>query len=148
MQITSSENKVLVRWLIEELFNRKRTEVTRFLYASECRGNTPDGSFANRHEFLAGFAHYAAAFPNFRVEIDNLVADEDRVAVHYTFVGANTGSWAGLPPTGQMVRIGGAMISRISHSRIIQQDFVWDVLSARRQFWIKPARPSILRSAA
>jgi steroid delta-isomerase-like uncharacterized protein len=134
MQITSSENKLLVQWVVEEFFNRKHTEVASFLCAAECRGSTPDGPFANRNEFLTSFARYKAAFPDFRMEVDYLVADADRVVVHYTFSGSYTGSWAGLPPTGQTLRLSGVMISRILNRRIVQQDFIWDVEAARQQF--------------
>jgi predicted ester cyclase len=150
MQTISSENKVLVEWLIEELFNHRRTEIAQSLYAPECRGNTPNGSFANRDEFLANFAKYTTAFPDFRMEIDYLVAEVDRVVVHYTFVGENTGSWAGLPPTGLTLRMGGVMISRIVQHRIVQQDFVWDTLAVQRRFWSSstwPANPMLFRAA-
>jgi len=146
MQITSSENKVLVQWLVAELFNHKRMEVTKFLYAPDCRGTTPDGAFANRNEFLAGFARYAAAFPDSRTEVDYLMSEGDRVVVHYTFTGTHTGSWAGLPPTGRTVRIGGMMISRIADGRIVEQDFVWDVAAARQQLVAKPT-PTFRRAA-
>jgi steroid delta-isomerase-like uncharacterized protein len=131
--IAASENKLLVEWLVEELFNRKCQEVAEFLYAPGCCGSTPDGSFANREEFLAGFAHYAGAFPDSRMDIHYIVADGDRVIIHYTFEGANTGKWAGLPPTNQTLRIAGVMISRVRNHRIVQQDFLWDSLDARRQ---------------
>ncbi|PWU09114.1 MAG: hypothetical protein C5B51_06730 [Terriglobia bacterium] len=138
MQVSESENKTLVQWLVEELFNRKRPEVIEFLYASGCCGSTPDGAFGNRNEFLLGFAQYAKAFPDSRMEIDYLVADGDRVIVHYTFEGTNTGAWAGLLPTNRLLRIAGVMITRITNSRIVQQDFLWDALEARRQFLAAP----------
>jgi predicted ester cyclase len=150
MQTNSSENKAIVEWLIEELFNRRRTEIARSLYAPECRGNTPNGSFTSRAEFLATFARYTTAFPNFRIEIDYLAAEADRVVVHYTFSGANTGSWAGLPPTGLTVTLGGVMISRIVQQRIVQQDFVWDTFSAQRELWSTPgwsASPALFCAA-
>jgi predicted ester cyclase len=134
MQITSSENKLLIQWVIQELFNRKRTDVVRFLYAPNCHGNSPDGPYQGRIEFITGFAKYAVAFPDFRLNIDYLVSEGDRVIVHYTFRGTQTGSWGVLPPTGQTIDLPGVLISRIEKHRIVQQDFVWDSDAARRQF--------------
>jgi steroid delta-isomerase-like uncharacterized protein len=130
MQITSSENKLLIQWVIEELFNRKRTDVVRFLYAPNCHGNSPDGPYEGRIEFITGFARYAVAFPDFRLNIDYLGSEGERVIVHYTFRGTHTGSWAGLPATGQTLELPGVLISRIEKHRIVQQDFVWDSVAA------------------
>ncbi|PWU01354.1 MAG: hypothetical protein C5B51_22840 [Terriglobia bacterium] len=150
MPITTSQNELLVRWLIEQLFNRKRTGVADFLYARDCHGYTPDGWFTNRKEFLAGFANYAAAFPAFRVQIDYLAADLDWVLLHYTFTGVQTGTWAGLNSKGQAIRITGMMNTRIVEGRIVQQDFVWDAAAVRRQLQAEPAAaldPGFLRVA-
>ena len=134
MQITSSENKPLIQWVIEELFNRKRTDVVRFLYAPHCHGNSPDGPYEGRIQFVTGFAQYAVAFPDFRLSIDYLVSEGDRVIVHYTFRGTHTGSWAGVPATGQTLELPGVLISRIEKHRIVQQEFVWDSAAAGRLF--------------
>ena len=139
MQITSSENKLLIQWVIEELFNRKRTDVVRFLYAPNCHGNSPDGPYQGRIQFITGFARYAVAFPDFHLNIDYLVSEGERVIVHYTFRGTHTGSWPGLPATGLTLDLPGVLISRIEKQRIVQQDFVWDRVEALRQFQRNPA---------
>ncbi|PWU10264.1 MAG: hypothetical protein C5B51_04630 [Terriglobia bacterium] len=133
MRISASENKQFIRWAIEEIFNRKRTEMAGVFYEHDCRGNTPDGRYKSRDELTAILARYAVALPDSRMSIDCMIADGDRVIVHYTFTGTNTGPWAGLPATNHALRISGVMISRIQNNRIIQQDFVWDALDARRQ---------------
>jgi steroid delta-isomerase-like uncharacterized protein len=129
----SSQNKVLIEWIVDELFNQKRTEVAEFLYSRHCTGNSPHGRYANREEFLAGLRTYAAAFPGFRIEIESLIANERCVVAHYTFVG--THKWAGVPSQGQTLKIPGVLTTYIEDGRVVRQDFVWDTLGAYRQFW-------------
>jgi steroid delta-isomerase-like uncharacterized protein len=122
----SSENKALVQRVFEEIFNRRRTELFASTYAPDCRGNSPDGSFQNRDEFKWMFERYVAAFPDFRIDIAYMIAEEDRVAVYYSFVGTRTGRLAGFPATGLLVRAPGFAVCRIANQRIVEQNFMWD----------------------
>jgi predicted ester cyclase len=126
MQIARSENASLVQRLVDEVLNQKKTEMAQHLYAPDCCGSTPDGTFLSRSELLSVFDRYEAAFPQFRIDIDYLAADKDRVVLHYTFIGAHTGWYKGLPPAGLTLRIPCVMISRIFCKRIVRQDFLWD----------------------
>jgi predicted ester cyclase len=133
MQTDNSANVALVQKLVDELLNQKKTKIARLLYATDCQGSTPDSSFRSLAELLYIFEGYSAAFPNFQINIDYLVADGNRVVLHYTFVGAHTGYWEGQPPTGLMLRVPCVMITHILHDRIVRQDLLWDSLAARRQ---------------
>jgi SnoaL-like polyketide cyclase len=119
MQITTPESAALIQRLVEELLNHKKTEIAQHLYALDCSGATPEGSYRNRGELLSLLQRYAAAFPDFHVDIDYLAAEGDRVVLHYTFVGTHIGS-------GLTLRVPSVMISRIVNHRIVRQDFLWD----------------------
>ena len=132
----SVENKSLIRFVIEEVFNSKRKDLVEAFYASDCEGYCPDGPFRGRAGFHRFFENYMAAFPDFQLHINYIVAEDDRVVVHYTFVGTNTASLAGFPPTGNTVRVPGVIVSRVENGWITEQSFVWDNLGPRRQSWL------------
>ena len=44
------------------------------------------------------------AFPDFHIDLDDIVADEDRVAVRLTLQGTHTGEFLGFAPTGRQVK--------------------------------------------
>src|SRR4030095_5352624 len=92
-----SENKALVQKVFEEIYNRKRKELIISTYAPDCMGSSPDGPFQGWEGVESTFEKYAAAFPDFRIEIIYMIAEEDRVAVYYSFVGTNTGPLLGFP---------------------------------------------------
>lgn len=131
----SEENRTLVRTTIEEVFNRKRMGLIEIIYSPNCYGHSPEGSFKNRAGFITLFERYAAAFPDFRINIQQIIAEDDWVALHYNFVGTNTGPLIGFQATGQIVSVAGFVASRIANNRIIEQYFMWDNLHARRQLW-------------
>jgi steroid delta-isomerase-like uncharacterized protein len=132
----SVENKSLMRLVIEEVFNCRRKDLIEAFYRSDCQGSCPDGSFYGRQGVRGLFENYHAAFPDFQLQINYILAEDDRVVVHYTFAGTNTGSLAGFPPTGNTVRVPGVIVSRVENGWITEQSFVWDNLGPRRQSWL------------
>jgi steroid delta-isomerase-like uncharacterized protein len=132
----SVENKSLIRFVIEEVFNCRRKDLIEAFYASDYQGYSPDGPFYGRQGVHALLENYHAAFPDFQIQINYILAEDDRVVVHYTFTGTNTGSLAGFPPTGNSVRVPGVIVSRVENGWITEQSFVWDNLGPRRQSWL------------
>jgi steroid delta-isomerase-like uncharacterized protein len=132
----SVENKSLIRFVIEEVFNCRRKDLVEAFYAPDCEGNCPDGPFCGREGIHRLLENYHAAFADFQLQINYILAEDDRVVVHYTFVGTNTGSRAGFPPTGNLVRVPGVIVSRIENGWITEQSIVWDNLGPRRQSWL------------
>lgn len=129
----SIENKRLVRDVIEEIFNQKKPCLFALIYTRDCRGQSPDGPLKGHDGFTLFLERYKAAFPDFRLDIDYMVAEKNLVVAHYTFAGTNTGALAGFPPTGCAVRVPGMMVSHIVNNRISHQSFIWDNLEPRRQ---------------
>jgi steroid delta-isomerase-like uncharacterized protein len=135
-QTMPTENEALVRGVIEVLFNQKRAHLIEAFYSPDCRGGSPDGPFDSCDAFRTHFEKYATAFPDFRLAINYMLLDGDRVAVHYTFLGAHAGQLAGYRSSGRTLKVPGMMISRIANRRIIEQHFLWDNLGPRRQLWL------------
>ena len=47
---------------------------------------------------------FRAAFPDFRMEVVDLIAEGDRVVGHFLCSGTQKGEWQGRPPTGRAFR--------------------------------------------
>ena len=84
------QNKALVRRLVEEVVNARDEEVLDEIatggIAEAARGWI--GPFRN-------------AFPDFRMEIVGLIAEDDKVAAHFKCSGTHEGEWRGRAPTGR-----------------------------------------------
>jgi steroid delta-isomerase-like uncharacterized protein len=57
----------------------------------------------------------------------------DGVAYEWTLTGTNTGTWSGIPASGQKVNIKGTTIMRIKDGKIAYQADYYDVASLNRQ---------------
>jgi predicted ester cyclase len=87
---TSDENKALIRRLIDEVVNaRDPTAIDELA----------DGEFAGIARRWIG--PFRDAFPDFRMEIVELVAEGDKVAAHFRCSGTHRGPWRGVEPTGR-----------------------------------------------
>lgn len=98
-----------VRRFYYELWNQWRFELATELLAPELefRGSLGD-TVRGRDAFIVYAKHVRAAFPDFRNEVEELVADEGRVAARLRYSGTHEGPIFGAEPNGQRVSYAGA----------------------------------------
>ena len=95
--------------------------------------NMPPGFPQGREGVKLFFSTFRDAFPDVTVEIDELVADGDRVAVATTFTGTHTGALMGIEPTGRRVSVTGIDIARVAGGRIVEHRGLTDIAGLMRQ---------------
>jgi steroid delta-isomerase-like uncharacterized protein len=86
--------------------------------------------FSNRiRPGVAGLKdHYMAllkGFPDTRIDIDDIIAEGEKVVRRFMFFGTHKGEFLGLAPTGKMVRAPGVQIHLFHDGRAVE---VWQVL--------------------
>ena len=76
--------------------------------------------------------HYTSllkGFPDLRVEVDDIIAEDEKVAHRFTFYGTHRGEFLGISATGKSVSAGGIQINLFSGARCIE---VWTVHDSYR----------------
>ena len=101
----SEQNKAVVRRLIEDHWNAKNGALVSELFAPTVAIHTPDGVLNGLDGASTLLQAYATAFPDFRLTIDDLVADADKVAFRWTFNGTHRGPLATIPASGKQVSV-------------------------------------------
>jgi steroid delta-isomerase-like uncharacterized protein len=61
------------------------------------------------------------AFPDLKVALETLVADEDSIAIAYTLTGTQNGPLMGIAPTGRRMKIRGMQISKFKEGRMVER---------------------------
>ena len=123
----AEENKATIRRLFEEVWVGDVAAADRF-YA-------PGPQLDDLKEFAAALY---AAIPDWRVTIDDIVAEDDKVAVRWTGRGTHLGEWQGRPPTGRQVTTTGIDFERFADGKIVQEDGEVDMLGFLRQLGALP----------
>ena len=73
-----------------------------------------------RTNYAAALAMLRGGFPDLRVEVLDLVAEDDRVVVRYIERGRHTGDFVGLPPTGRAYEKHGFALYRVARGKLAE----------------------------
>jgi hydroxyacylglutathione hydrolase len=92
------------------------------------------------------FTELFTAFPDFALTVETTVAQDDKVAVHWTARATMTGPFMHLEPTGAHVELEGIDLLRVADGKIARNDAVADGMGVARQIGVVPAAGSALES--
>jgi predicted ester cyclase len=70
------------------------------------------------------YTGFLKAFPDMRIDIQDIIADGDKLAHRILFSGTHKGEFLGQPPTGKMVRADGIHIHAFKNRKAVE---VWQV---------------------
>ncbi len=80
-----------------------------------------------------------AAFQDLYVTVEDMVAEEDRVAARFTARGIHAGAFMGLPPTGKPIAMTGMEIFRLENGKIAELWGEANLLGLMQQLGILPS---------
>ena len=133
--MTLADNKALVRRLFDEVWNTGNVALVDDLLALDFVDHAAQmgGGDPTRDGFKTQVRLFRTAFPDGRSQIEDLIAEDDRVAARWTDGGTQRGEWMGVPPTGKRVTMTGIDIYRIEQGRIAEFWCSEDELGLLRQ---------------
>jgi steroid delta-isomerase-like uncharacterized protein len=137
----ASENKAIVRRLYEEVWNKRRVElVDELMSPSHAMHNNhvPD-SCIGPEAYKREFARFMTGFPDLRFTVEDMVAENEKVAVAWTISGTHKGEFRGISPTGKRVSIEGITINHIANGKIMDSYISLDYLGLMQQLGAAPA---------
>ena len=127
------ENKALVR--------RVMVEIPAWDWEAASKLHSPDFIYHGPHESMTmtreelgqAIDGLQSAFPDFRREINDMVAEGDKVAVRMTYYGTHKGEYEGIPATGKKTASEAIVILRIVDGKIVEGWEQYDEFSFRQQ---------------
>ena len=133
----SEQNKALVRRFFDQVYNNARPEVIDELLAADYVDHSaPPGQAAGAAGTRQVYDMYRTAFPDLRVKLHDLVAENDLVVVRTTFAGTSRGPLMGAPPTGKPVQIASMVIVRLRDGRFVERWEQMDLLGLMLQLGV------------
>ena len=119
----ASRNKHLVESLIQELFTKgDLTAIDRYLADDFVNHDPPFPGAPEGAEGLRLAAEvFRRALPDWRSDIDHLVAEGDLVVEHFHASGTRTGALMGVAADGQTLTLRGIQIFRIADDKIVER---------------------------
>jgi len=97
--MSAPDRETRTRTFVEEVWNKRNYEAA----ADHSAETDVNGFGTGPSARVEPVRRYHQAFPDLRLEIEELIATGDTVVPRSTFRGTDTGGYAGRPPTGQPV---------------------------------------------
>ena len=130
--MTELERGLGARWF-EEVWNKGRREAIAEMLAPRAVLHEGDVDCVGPEGFYSLFDRLHAAFSDFRITVDDTLAEGDRVCVRWTCSCKHTGDGLGMPATGKMVHMTGISILRVAEGRLAEGWQNWDMLGLLEQ---------------
>ena len=128
------QNKAVVRRYLEEVYRGNYAVLDEVVSPEYYADRPPDpAGLAPGARYAAGFDRLRRAFPDIRISLDALIAEDDLVAVHATLRGTHLGEFRGVPPTGKPVTLTATAFRRVRDGRLVEGFATWDWLTALEQ---------------
>ena len=122
---TEEENKASFRRYIEEVWNQSNLEVVDEIF-DRYISHPPNGPTLERgpEDVKRFVSEFRSAFPDFRIGIDDQIAEGDKVMVHATIRGTHEREFRGMSPTGKRIEERGFSVFRFSDEGKVVES--WD----------------------
>jgi predicted ester cyclase len=128
--MTEERARHVATTIIEEGWNKGRLEVLDELVAENYTRRGPDVTLNSRDEWKQWIGAVRALFPDFHVEIHDIIATSDRSAVRFTATATHTSPYFEIEPTGKKVKFEGMVMVRLEDGILVEEWEVTDRLPA------------------
>lgn len=139
---TTKQNKEIVRRFAEEFINKGNYDTAEEFLAEGVEDHTPLGETTGRAAVVDMIQTVRAAFPDFVVIPEQIVADGDTVAVRMIQRGTHEGAFLGYEPTGKSFEVEAMAFLRLEEGKIVERWGRPDLLGVLRQLGITELPPS------
>jgi steroid delta-isomerase-like uncharacterized protein len=131
--MAAAENKAILHRYAEEIFNQGNLAVIDEIIAPNVVSRTSGADIHNRESFRTFVVQFRASFLDIRCTIEDMIAEGDLVAIHWTFCGTQRGEFLGIAPTGKTMTATGTNFYRLRDGQIEQTWGDWDLLGLQQQ---------------
>ena len=133
-------NRELGLKINREIWNQRQFEKIPEYFAEDFVSHYPPQSIGQGWRQLQEAVERShATFEGFREEVKHIVADDERVVVHFTIKGVHKGPWGPVPPTGKEVAFDEIVIMTVRNRKVVHQVGVIDNLTGLRQVGVLPS---------
>jgi steroid delta-isomerase-like uncharacterized protein len=120
--MTAAErNKAIIRRIFEEGLNQGNLEIIDELFDAGFVDHATPDQLPGPEGVKGYFAAVRAGFPDMRVTIDDLIAEDARVAIRTTWHGTHLGTYEGTPASGSPVTRTMIQIFHIEDGKILEE---------------------------
>ena len=139
--MTTETNIATVRRMIDQVYNARKLDLVDEFFTDDLVthiAGVPPASIPSK--VGEGIKQSLDAYPDFNLQLDEVIAAGDQVAARWTMTGTQQGEFMGISATGKHVTHQGATFYRLANTRIAEIWFYADYLDLMKQLGAVPAQ--------
>jgi steroid delta-isomerase-like uncharacterized protein len=135
----AQDNRAVLARINEEAFNNGSTDVVDEVVAEDFVEHNPMPGFAgDREGFKTLVRSLHEAFPDMHVDIEDQIAEGDRVVERWVSHGTHEGDFMGIPATHREIAVEGMDISRFADGKLVEHWTQMDAMAMMQQLGVIP----------
>jgi steroid delta-isomerase-like uncharacterized protein len=134
-----STNKELARREFDEIWNQRNLEVIDEIFSKDVEGCYPGNPSFGLDAYKQWVINAQKAWPDLHFDIDDVIEEENKVAIPWTLRGTHEGEFVGIPPTGKKVELTGVALYWITGGKISKLRGHWDNYDMMQQLGVVPS---------
>ena len=124
----AAANKALVRRFYKDVYVDWNLALVDDVVSPQFTSHDwPEGGPTGPQAFRGYYAAIRTAVPDARYEVDDLIAESDRVVVRWRLLGTHKGDFRGIAPTGRAITLKGIAIYRVAAGKLMERWVVSDL---------------------
>ncbi len=135
-----ADNKAIVRRLYEEVWNKRKLDLISEIISPSHALHAPNisGSSLGPEAYKRQILLFLAGYSDLRFNIEDMIAEQDKVVACWTFSGTHRGDYMGIPATNKKVSVDGMTIHHVAGGKIMDSYSNWDALGMMQQLGVVP----------
>jgi steroid delta-isomerase-like uncharacterized protein len=138
--MSTEANKAVVRRFVDEVFVAGRMDAVDELVAPDFVPHSWPGTGPGPEELKRAMTRVFAGLSDVSMTIEDMIAEDDRVAVRLTAHAVQSGEFMGMPPSGKPYTIPEIHVFRVRDGRIAEHWGQADLLGMMRQLGAMPGQ--------
>ena len=127
--MAANDNKELARKLFEDVWTRGDMKVAEQICDKSYVSQIPLFGRVELSNLKQVIETLKKGFPDLRFEVKDMIAEGDRVAVHWVSTGTSKGEFLGYPPNGKSASIHGLSVIDCKNGRAVRDFVEYDVIT-------------------
>ena len=138
--MSTDQNKQIARRFIDEIFVKGDKDTVDELLADDFVGHTWPSTGKPKDDLKAAIDRTSKGLADPVFTIEDLIAEDDRVAVRLTTSATQTGEFMGMPPTGKTYEIEEIHVFRLRDGKVSEHWHQFDQMKMMQQLGAMPAK--------
>ncbi len=140
--MSAEDNKAIVRRAYDAI-NRNDLDALEEMVDSDITDHDPaPGQGPGLEGVKQYFSSLHAAFPDVHMDVEDMIAEGDKVVTRVRMSGTHQGEFMGIDPTGNRVEVSGIDILRVADGKIMEHWGNFDDLAMMQQLGVIEQPPS------